>query len=77
VVRFQEEASQIDIYDIEINPEAQRGLSAVGKANQRLIIDAIDGLAFNPRPSNSKLLYKAENLRHDHAFDAARYRRSE
>ena len=63
MVRFQEEASPITIYDIEIMPEAQRGLSAVGRVNQRLISDAIDGLASDPRPANSKLLVKAENLR--------------
>lgn len=63
MVRFQEEASPIDIYDIEIMPEAQRGLLANTKSNQRLIGDAIDGLSLDPRPVNSKLLYKAENLR--------------
>jgi mRNA-degrading endonuclease RelE of RelBE toxin-antitoxin system len=44
-------------------PEAQRGLSSIGKANRRLIIDGIDDLATNPKPPNSKRLINAENLR--------------
>lgn len=61
--RVQEESRQIDIYDIQISPEAKRGLLAVPRNNRQIIIDAIDGLARTARPSNSKLLYKAENLR--------------
>ena len=63
MVRFQKEAVPINIYHIEIMPEADRALSAIGTANQRLIVDAIDQLASDPRPDNSKLLVKAENLR--------------
>ncbi|GAC1438828.1 MAG: hypothetical protein NVS1B11_21750 [Terriglobales bacterium] len=37
--------------------------NSISLKNQRLIADAIDGLAVNPRPSSSKLLRKAENLR--------------
>lgn len=61
--RFQEGPSQIDIYDIQISPEARRGLLSVPRSNRQIIVDAIDGLATNARPANSKLLYKAENLR--------------
>ncbi len=60
---FQEETGSINPYHIQISPEAQRGLQAISRGNRRLIIDAIDGLAGNPRPDNSKLLRKAENLR--------------
>jgi mRNA interferase RelE/StbE len=63
MVRIQEETRPIDIYSVELMPEAQRGFSALRKANQRLVSDGIDGLETNPRPFNSKLLVKAENLR--------------
>ena len=59
----QAKTGQINPYSIEISPEAQRGLLAISRANRRFIIDAIDGLANDPRPSNSKLLHKAQNLR--------------
>jgi mRNA-degrading endonuclease RelE of RelBE toxin-antitoxin system len=61
--RFQEETQPLNPYNIEIMPEAQRGLEAISVANRRLIVDAIDDLATTPRPNNSKLLRKAENLR--------------
>lgn len=44
-------------------PEAQRGLLAIGKANRRLVSDAIDSLAIDPRPGNSLLLRQPGNLR--------------
>lgn len=61
--RFQEETHPINIYEIRISSEAQRGLLSIARNNRQIIIDAIDGLATSPRPSNSKLLYRAENLR--------------
>jgi mRNA interferase RelE/StbE len=61
--RFQEDSLNDNFYEITIAPEAARGLRSISVTNQRLIVDAIDGLATNPRPENSKLLYKAENLR--------------
>jgi mRNA interferase RelE/StbE len=63
VERFQEKAGQLNIYDVHISPEAQRGLLSIARKNREIIIEAIDGLETNPRPDNSKLLYKAENLR--------------
>lgn len=61
---FQEKTSKVDVpYDIEIAPEAKRGLLAIPRKNQPLIVDAIDSLAFSPRPESSKLLRTAENLR--------------
>jgi mRNA interferase RelE/StbE len=63
VGRFQEEARPINVYDIQILPEASRGLLSISRNNQRIIIEAIDGLATNPRPDNSILLRNAENLR--------------
>lgn len=36
---------------------------SIGRNNRRLVADAIDALANDPRPANSKLLRKAENLR--------------
>lgn len=61
--RLQEETGPINPYHIQISPEAQRGLLAISRGNRRLIINAIDELAETPRPDNSKLLRKAENLR--------------
>ena len=61
--RFQDNSGQIDIYDIQISPEAQRGLLSIPRTNRQIIVDAIDGLATSARPSNSKLLRAAENLR--------------
>ena len=61
--RVQEEAGTLNTYKIQINPEAQRGLLAISRANRRLILDGIDSLAFDPRPDTSKLLRNAENLR--------------
>jgi mRNA interferase RelE/StbE len=64
VAGFQEEAGKIGIvYDLEIAPEAQRGLLSIPRKNRPIIVDAIDGLACEPRPENSKLLRNAENLR--------------
>jgi mRNA interferase RelE/StbE len=63
VERFQEEVNKVDLYVIFIEPEAQRGLLSIAVMNRRLIIDALDGLATDPRPPNSKLLVNAENLR--------------
>ncbi|HXP41917.1 MAG TPA: type II toxin-antitoxin system RelE/ParE family toxin [Candidatus Acidoferrales bacterium] len=63
MVRIQEEVSPIDIYDIDIMPEAQRGFSAIARPNQRVISYAIDELASDPRPANSEPLPNAENLR--------------
>jgi|SRR5579863_8021133 len=61
--RLQEEARPLNPYHIQINPEAQRGILSLSRTNRRLVVDAIDALSENPRPTNSKLLYKAENLR--------------
>jgi mRNA-degrading endonuclease RelE of RelBE toxin-antitoxin system len=58
-----QETGQIDIYDIKISSGAKRGLLSVPRNNRPIIFEAIDDLATNPRPANSKLLYKAENLR--------------
>lgn len=63
VGRRQEEAEQISAYDIEVTDEAERGLFSINKKNRGFIVDAIDDLAFDPRPPNSKLLVRAENLR--------------
>jgi mRNA interferase RelE/StbE len=63
VGRFQEKAGQINIYEVHISSEAQHGLLSIARNNRQIIIEAIDGLATSPRPDNSKLLYKAENLR--------------
>ena len=63
MVRIQEEASPIDVYDIQIMPEAQRGFSAIATPNRRIISRAIDELASDPRPTNSKPLRNAEKLR--------------
>jgi mRNA interferase RelE/StbE len=54
---------QTAIYEIEIMPEAQRGLLALGKVIRRLVGDGIDQLAFDPRPDNSMLLRQPGNLR--------------
>jgi mRNA-degrading endonuclease RelE of RelBE toxin-antitoxin system len=61
--RLQEETRPLNTYHIQISSEAQRGLLSLSTPNRRLVIDAIEALSENPRPTNSKLLYKAENLR--------------
>jgi len=59
-----QEKARIDaLYDIIITSEAQTGLLSISRQNRRVVADAIDDLAFDPRPSTSKLLVKAENLR--------------
>jgi mRNA interferase RelE/StbE len=63
VGRIQEKTRINHLYDIEISPEAQRGLLSISRASQRQIKESIDRLALDPRPEDSKLLIKAENLR--------------
>jgi len=63
VGRFQEKSGQVEIYDIQIAPEAQRGILSVPRTNRQIIIDAIDSLAVDARPSTSICLRNAENLR--------------
>jgi mRNA interferase RelE/StbE len=64
VARVQEEDRRIEfIYDVQVSPEAQRCILSIPRKSRPLLIDAIDSLAFTPRPEDSKLLRDGENLR--------------
>jgi len=64
VARVQEEDHRIEFpYDVEVSPEAQRCILSTPRTSRKLIVDAIDSLALDPRPELSKLLRGGENLR--------------